>query len=87
MASTKSTSDLPVEASRSVARVGGFIGTLQRFFSTPIPVRCWFLSKNKGRDMLRRVPNSEASANRKRSSASLPFHDRLEVHNPLALAL
>jgi hypothetical protein len=37
--------------------------------------------------MLRRVPNSEASANRKRSSASLPFHDRLEVHNPLALAL
>ena len=35
----------------------------------------WLLAKNKGRDTLRRVRNSEASENGTRSSTSLPFHD------------
>jgi type I restriction enzyme M protein len=48
----------------------------QLFYSTQIPVCLWFLTKNKGRDTLRRVPNSEASASGTRSSASLPFRDR-----------
>ncbi len=86
MPPAKLTSDLPADALRSVPREDGFNGTLQLFYNRPTHVRRWFRTKNKGGDTLRRVPNSEASGSRIRSSASLPFHDHLEVKNPLALA-
>ena len=71
----KPISDLPADALRLVSCENDFNGTILHFYSTQIPVRRWFLTKNNGRDTLRRVPNFEASASRTRSSASLPFRD------------